>query len=76
MDDDCIFHVEPGSDAEEYIRENYEDYKIVYSKPAGYGNLHEIKIISKTAVVSADGFVTIEPDDDDVYSDYDGELIS
>lgn len=72
--DDCIFHVEPGSDAEEYIRENYEDYKIVYSKPAGYGNLPEIKIISKTAVVSADGFVTIEPDDGDVDSDYDGEL--
>ena len=45
-----------------------------YSKPAGYGNLPEIKIISKTAVVSADGFVTIEPDDGDVDSDYDGEL--
>lgn len=72
--DDCIFHVEPGSDAEEYIRENYEDYKIVYSKPAGYGNLPEIIIISKNAVVSADGFVTIEPDDGDVDSDYDGEL--
>ncbi len=74
--DDCIFHVEPGSDAEEYIRENYEDYKIVYSQPAGYGTLPEINIISKTAVVSADGFVTIEPDDDDVDSDYDGELTS
>ena len=74
--DNCFFHVEPGSDAEEYIRENYEDYKIVYSKPSSYGNLPEVKIISKTAVVSADGFVTIEPDDDDVDSDYDGELTS
>lgn len=72
--DDCIFHVEPSSDAEEYIRENYEDYRIVYRKPGGYGNPPKINIISKVAAVDADGFITIEPDDGDVDSDYDGEL--
>ena len=47
--DKCVFHVKKGSKAEQFLRDHYPNYQVVYSKPAEFGNEPKISYIDTAA---------------------------
>ena len=47
--DKCVFHVKKGSKAEQFLRDHYPNYQVVYAKPAEFGNEPKISYIDTAA---------------------------